>query len=389
MPRRMSAGNGPSPGDLKFALQRSGLIRQIRPWAGLLRYYAGPPGNRVPKLVNIEVTNRCNLRCGRCWFHGTHGVGDRYAGRELTTGELFRLIDQLTPCRPRIYLGGAEPLMREDFFSLLEYIKKNGLYVFFTTNGLLWDTGKIRRLVALAADSVSFSIDGGQELHDREKGHGSFRETTAVIREIGRLKTEWGTTIPAITVNVAITADTAGHLREAIDEVKKATNNGVDLFVMHHLWYVTAEELAGHRSDVTQSLGGTYSAPGAASHLIPGYLPLNPYALAAEVSGLLDGTTVTSHPLLDARGIVNFYSNSAARHWRKRCIAPFFGALVKPNGDVVLCPDEWVDDFVTGNVRAEDFDAIWHGDAAKRFRRALLKRGYFSGCKRCSWMYSF
>ena len=117
-----------------------------------------------PRQVDIELSNRCNLRCGMCWFHGEGGVGDLYQGQELSTGEVFILVDQLAQYNPemQIYMGGGEPYIREDFPLVLRRLRSRNLSVSFTTNGTLLDTQRIAELVSLGVDSVSFSIDGDE-----------------------------------------------------------------------------------------------------------------------------------------------------------------------------------------------------------------------------------
>ncbi len=58
---------------------------------------------------------------------------------------------------------------------------------------------------------------------------------------------------------------------------------------------------------------------------------------------------VTMFPDLQYADIVRYYSERP--RFEKRCIAPFFGAVIKPNGDVKFCPDEWIDDYILGNLR--------------------------------------
>jgi MoaA/NifB/PqqE/SkfB family radical SAM enzyme len=116
-----------------------------------------------PSLVDLELTNRCDLHCTMCWFHGECGIGDNYHGVELSTDEVGTLIDQVSKHKPQIYLGGAEPFLRDDLFIILEYIKRLDLVVSFATNGTLFDQRKIEMLVTLGIDQVAFSIDGDEK----------------------------------------------------------------------------------------------------------------------------------------------------------------------------------------------------------------------------------
>src|SRR4030043_408329 len=70
----------------------------------------------APRVIDLELTNRCNLRCRMCWFYGESGVGDTHRGEELSTDDVFRVIDQASKFKSAMYLGGAEPLLRGAFF---------------------------------------------------------------------------------------------------------------------------------------------------------------------------------------------------------------------------------------------------------------------------------
>jgi radical SAM protein with 4Fe4S-binding SPASM domain len=338
----------------------------------------------MPDTVDLELTNRCDLHCKMCWLHGECGIGDNYQGLELSTNEVFNLIDQVSKHKPQIYIGGAEPLFREDLFIILEYLKRHDLVVSFTTNGTLFDQRKIEMLVTLGIDHVTFSIDGDEKLHDQIRGEGTFKKVTSAIKGLSEYKKRRSSNRPAIIVNFTVTKDIRNHVYEAINAVKEATHDGADIYRIHHLWYITHKELSAHQSAVKQSLG--CKAAGAGSHLISSAQGIGPHSLADEISLLKGQPKVTSFPDLSRHEIVNYYSES--KSMKGRCIAPFFKVVIKPNGDVKFCPDEWIDDFVLGNIRHDRFDTIWNNDRARLFRKVLFKKKCFSGCRRCSWMYA-
>ncbi len=338
----------------------------------------------APTVVDIELTNRCDLHCKMCWFYGECGIGDNYQGLELSTDEVFSLVDQLSKNKPQIYIGGGEPFLREDLFIILEYVKRHDLVVSFTTNGTLFDQRKIEMLVTLGIDQVTFSIDGDEKLHDQIRGEGTFQKVTSAVKELSEYRKKRGSNKPVISINFTVTSDLTNHLQEAIKAVKEATNHGADIYRIHHLWYITHKELSAHQSAVKQFLG--CKAAGAGSHLITSSQGIGSHSLADEISLLKGQPKVVSFPDLSWHEIVNYYSES--KGMRGRCIAPFFKVVIKPNGDVKFCPDEWIDDFVLGNIRHDRFDTIWNNDRARLFRKVLFKKKCFSGCRRCSWMYA-
>ncbi len=338
-----------------------------------------------PRQVDIELSNRCNLRCKMCWFHGENGLGNRYEDGELTTKEVFSIVDQLVPYKSHIYIGGSEPFMRKDFLMILQYLKSRNLFVTFTTNGTMLEAEQIGMLVKLGVDRINFSIDGNRELHDYVRGRGAFGKVTQSVRKISECKKIEAHMKPVITVNITLTRSLIGRLKETVNEIRQSTHDGADFYRLHHLWYVSQNELALHQATVRKKLG--CSAPGAASHLLPSSQIFDPRALVDEITSLSGLPKVTMFPDLQYADMLKYYSENPMLG--NRCIAPFLGAVIKPNGDVKFCPDEWIDDYTLGNLRNDSFHSIWNNKKARKFRSVILKEKHFEGCNRCSWMYSF
>ena len=338
-----------------------------------------------PTFIDMELSNRCNLKCKMCWYHGEKGVGDRYQGSELTTAQVLAFVDQLAPYRPQIYFGGGEPFIREDFLTILDHVKSFDLPVSFTTNGTLLDQEKIQKIVSLGIDEINFSIDGYEELHDKVRRKGSFSKATTGIKKLMECRKQNNTPKPLITVNITINPLVVGHVQETIHSIRQAIGDEADLYRIHHLWFITAEELQAHKAAVAKYLNR--EAPGAAAHFIPSFQRIDSRALANEISQIKNGKRIESFPDLSDSEIQQFYNGGY--RLAKRCVAPFQAAIVKPNGDVKFCPDEWIDDYVLGNIREERFEHIWRNRLARRFRSVLLRKKSFPCCKRCSWMHCF
>jgi radical SAM protein with 4Fe4S-binding SPASM domain len=292
------------------------------------------------------------------------------------------------------------------------------LPVSFTTNGTRLDADTARRLVESGAGEISVSIDGPQPIHDALRGPGTFAQAAAGLRHLLQARRAARTEArgfrgPSITVNVTVSPLVAGHLAETIRAVREtlaadgpaalpgalepaasvhapsrkgAAAGMVDSFRIHHLWFVSGAELQAHQAAVQEALG--VHAPGAAAHVLRAGPGLDPEALAREIGRLRRLRGVTSFPHLRGKQIPDFYSEGPSST-RRRCGAPFHAVVIKPNGDVRYCPDEWIDDYVLGNIREHALETIWNGSAARRFRAVLLQKGSFPGCRRCGWMYSF
>ncbi len=191
----------------------------------------------------------------------------------------------------------------------------------------------------------------------------------------------------AVTVNVNLTVNpiAVGHLGATIQSLRNAVGDQLDSIRIHHLWFITPSELEAHRRAVSTLLGG--SAPGAQSHCIRFAELIDPIDLSDEMSELDSTERLGSFPSLTGEEIRAYYSDGFRSN--RRCLAPFRGLVVKPDGDVRFCPDEWIDDYALGNIRQASLAAIWRNERARRFRSVIRREGSFPGCNRCSWMYCF
>ena len=164
------------------------LLESSRPVKKLLPRLLSGCLNSQPSAVDLELTNRCNLSCSMCWFHGKQGIGDRYRDFELTNEEVAHLAQQLSPFKTKVYLGGGEVMLRKDFLAVLAHLKKYGLPVAFATNGTLMNHKTAEKLVKMEVDQINFSIDGPEAQHDSIRGQGVFSKATDAIRCLSREK---------------------------------------------------------------------------------------------------------------------------------------------------------------------------------------------------------
>jgi radical SAM protein with 4Fe4S-binding SPASM domain len=350
-----------------------------------LYYYLTNYYSSNPRLIDIELTNRCNLACKMCWFHGENGIGDRYKNSELRTEEVLTFFDQFTSYKPKIYLGGSEPFMRKDFLLILEYLKSRNFRVSFATNGTLLDSERIRRLVKIGVDEIKFSVDGPEEVHDWIRGKGVFNQVTRAVIDTAIYRKRLAKNKPIISINTVFNSKLNGQFKDIIKAIREAVNDSADFYRLHHLWYVSKKELCTHQSAVYKALG--CKAMEAKAHLITLFNEFEPIELANEIDNIRSCNGVSFFPNLKYDDIINYYSEGTVV--KKRCSASLLGAVIKPNGDVKFCPDAWIDDYVIGNIRQEYFLDIWNNRQARNFRRIIMRQKQFAGCKRCSWMYSF
>jgi radical SAM protein with 4Fe4S-binding SPASM domain len=98
----------------------------------------------------LELTTHCNLRCGHCY------IVDNTTRGELTTSEIFRILDELVEAGCLwLLLTGGEIMVRKDFLEIYLAAKQRGLVVTLFTNATLVTP----EIADTLADYPPFSIE--------------------------------------------------------------------------------------------------------------------------------------------------------------------------------------------------------------------------------------
>jgi len=139
-----------------------------------------------PKEVMISPTDRCNLSCEMCWRQEKEEMSFE-KGMGLKT-----IKDILKSCRSLgvnklDFTGGGEPFLRADMLQILE--AGSDFFTSLTTNGTLLAESKLRELIKVNLDEISFSIDSPREATNNTlRGEGSFNKVVSSIQLLQKLK---------------------------------------------------------------------------------------------------------------------------------------------------------------------------------------------------------
>lgn len=136
----------------------------------------------APRLIAWELTSACNLKCVHC---RASAPGEAPPG-ELSLAECRAAIDDIAAMEPApiLILTGGEPMVRPDFFDILEYCRSKGLRAVLATNGTTVTAERARRLFDLGIRAASVSLDGADAAsHDSFRGQpGAFEGALAGIK---------------------------------------------------------------------------------------------------------------------------------------------------------------------------------------------------------------
>ena len=276
-------------------------------------------GLDAPICLTWELTYACNLQCVHCL--SSSGQRDP---RELTTAEAKQVLDELRDLQVfYINIGGGEPMVRRDFFELLEYSIANGIGVKFSTNGAFIDAEKARRLAAMDYLDIQISLDGIDAVtNDAVRGPGSYEMARRAMDNLAAAN------FGPFKISVVVTR----HNVDQLDEFKAlADSYGAQL-------RITRLRPSGRGADTWHDLHPT----NAQQRQIYNWL-------MAHGDNVLTGDSFFHlNALGDALPGLNM------------CGAGRVVCLIDPIGDVYACPFVIHDEFKAGSVRDEGgFSHVW------------------------------
>lgn len=141
--------------------------------------------NRTLLSVTLEITARCNNDCVHCYINLP--ADDKKAiGKELSTLEIKALVDESVSMGALWFLiTGGEPLLRDDFIEIYQYMRRKGLLVSVFTNATLISTEHIRLFKKYPPRVIEVTIYGVTDA-TYEKVTGK-KHLTAAMKGVDRL----------------------------------------------------------------------------------------------------------------------------------------------------------------------------------------------------------
>lgn len=142
---------------------------------------------RTPRSLDLEITSRCNASCRYCYYLNNPDVD--YT--DLPTERWLALFDELGQCQVmEVTLQGGEPLLREDFLTLVDGIVANRMRFSILTNGSqltseiathLKETGR--------CNQIQVSLDGSRaDIHESLRGANTFAPALAAIQLLQQIE---------------------------------------------------------------------------------------------------------------------------------------------------------------------------------------------------------
>ncbi len=297
-------------------------------------------GLDAPICLTWELTYACNLACVHCL--SSSGQRDP---RELSTAEAKRVLDELHDLQVfYINIGGGEPMIRRDFFELVDYSIERGIGVKFSTNGAFIDAEKARRLAAMDYLDIQISLDGiDADTNDAVRGDGSYVQARRAMDHLAAAG------FGPFKISIVVTR----HHVAQLDRFKAlADSYGAQL-------RVTRLRPSGRGADSWPDLHPT----AAQQHDIYRWL------LAHGEDVLTGDSFFHLNALGESLPVLNM------------CGAGRVVCLIDPIGDVYACPFVIHDQFKAGSVRdGGGFAEVWKHSALFRSLREPESAGACASC---------
>ena len=304
-------------------------------------------GLDAPICLTWELTYACNLQCVHCL--SSSGQRDP---RELTTEEAKRVLDELADLQVfYINIGGGEPMIRRDFFEVVDHAIGNGIGVKFSTNGTYIDADKARRLASMDYLDIQISIDGiDATTNDAVRGAGSYAIARRAMDNLAAA--DFG----PFKISVVVTR----HNVDQLDEFKQlADSYGAQL-------RVTRLRPSGRGADTWPELHPT----------------------SAQQRQIYEWLLAKGETVLTGDSFFHLNALGESLPGLNMCGAGRVVCLIDPVGDVYACPFVIHDQFKAGSVRdAGGFARVWkHSDLFLELREpqsagACASCGSYDACQ--------
>lgn len=164
----------PDTGFLQFCLEEK--ILTLSPCPQVRPISREPVTLISPSLryLEIQITNRCNLRCRHCYIDHTPELDLPLQTIEEVIAEFDRLQGI------KLLISGGEPFLYPQLEGFLDYLSKVNLRKVLLTNGTLITPEKIPKLKTIISE-LQISLDGLQKGHEYFRGQGTFRKSMSAI----------------------------------------------------------------------------------------------------------------------------------------------------------------------------------------------------------------
>jgi radical SAM protein with 4Fe4S-binding SPASM domain len=336
------------------------------------------PGENVPiapRVVFIEITNHCNLRCETC----PRTYLDREPLKSLSYKEFMYAADQFPEMQRTLLHGIGEPLINKQLPEMIRYLKARDIEVLINSNGTLLTPAWQEKIVESGLDEYHCSVDGAtDETYARIRGKDLLPKVKAGIQGLIQTRERLGSSTPRISIWCVATQE---NLAELPDLVRLAAQLGVPEVYLQRLVFFAQEPEVQYGMAVNKLA-------------IFGKTDAEQEEIIAECERLSAqlGVRLSASGARDPRSSLAAVSPADYSPWQN-CTRPWTTAYITANGNCLPCcispfATNNYDSLIMGNLFQQSFEDIWNGEAYRRFRVKFLSKNPHQACASCGIYWS-
>jgi len=309
----------------------------------------------LPRVVQLELTADCNLKCVFCPLQSEPRERTG-ADRRISLEDLQTVLRPLLTNAYEVELTGfGEIFCHPQLIEALRYFKSLNLSVNATSNGSLWQADLLQTIVEeKLIDVLCVSLDAGRPAtYAALRVGGDFEKVIEHLRTLHRIKTEFKTNLPELHLSFLTVKQNLHELNDVIDI---AAQVGATQIIVQGLYENKAMKLQSTAYEKDELAFFSQAAIHAAQ-------------CGVEMELWYQSQpTVTENDSVQRAQVTGLHA--AGRPMIKACPYPWERVFVKSNLDVQVCATVW-EKLVMGNLREQTIEQIWHGEAYRSLRRRL------------------
>lgn len=326
----------------KLADKSAFVRRYVDAYRGskLVRRFSGrgETTERPFALQNVELTNKCPMRCVMC-----ARTNNMLRDQGLMTFETFTaIIDQFVADSPKEALRHdtwlhhfGESLVHPEYARFIKYAVSKGVRACMSINPIMLTPAVADELLATGITKLYISLDG----HDDE----SFYKIRGIKDAYEKSKT---------------------HL---LDFLKKKEERGVKTKIV-----LSMINFGLNRESIARQRAYWEAVPGIDEYLCKAFITWN--GDAADVNKLADEQ-------VDNEALKKRYPTPA-------CSVPWETLSVTWDGEVVPCCFDYDKKYPLGNLKDQSLKEIWNGEKMRALRREFMNNDVRNElCRRCTVLY--
>lgn len=357
---------------------------------------ANHPGYATPFLeeIGIQLTYRCNLRCGHCFQWNDkgffHHLNEKETPDELSADIFEKILFETREVKSNLYLWGGEPTLHRQWDDLAGMIEKDPRWTVICTNGLMIER-KLESLLRISENlALLVSVDGFQEQHDAIRGKGTFDKVMKSVELICNLQ-QSGEYKGKISLSLVLSDDLVPNLYEFAEFCENI--KGLDSLYFVYPWYIT-EEIANktdaHYKKHFSWLGCLPLSRKASWHSYTFHINAERIEeLRRQIDRLKKRTwdlRLRFQPALEPDEFKAFIVGAQQTGQRRsQCFSISTRMDVLADGTVSSC--KLYPEFTVGNLYEEGVLDIWHGEKFNRVRETVVTEGLHPICSKCVLLY--